>query len=270
MDRILYNMLNRYFKTLTKTGYVRNDLVDKILVALYIYDCLNNDFRYFITEKDIKLMQDVLYQFFDSACEISFPYDVRCCCCGHKEEEKEPETPTPTTYTVKFMSSTGTVYGTYTVEEGKSVPNIPISAPTNGTWYVEGDSSKKDVNPLTYTITKNTNFIFKEQVVVDPVEPVYMYTGNTAEKPTTNEVISGSKYDYNSIKEFITPIMTERTIWLCLPSTVTLVSAENSNFAGDFIHSKFTIENIAINNSSYKLYYIKSIATKTSYKVIVK
>lgn len=267
MDRILYNILNQYFNTLTKVGYVRDELLYKILVVLYIYDCLNNDFRYFITEKDIKLMQDVLYQFFDSACEVSFPYDVRCCCCGKKDEPEEPEEPTIQFYTVRFIKD-GAVLSTVLVEEGKYVTSVPTVTNTGGRGFWTLDSL--EVDPRNIAIYADTDFIYKTEAVTPPQARVEMYTGNTAEKPTITEITVGSNFDYNKVKEFTTPVMNARTIWVCLPSSVTLVSAENANFSGDFIHSKFTIEDVTIEGEPYKLYYIKSIPTKTSYKIIVK
>lgn len=80
MDEILYNTLNKYFDTLSVTGYIKDPTVFKILVLQYIQEITTNEFRYFITNKDIKLMQDLLYQLFGSTCEISFPTNNRCCC----------------------------------------------------------------------------------------------------------------------------------------------------------------------------------------------
>lgn len=210
MDKLLYETLKKYHKSLSVVGYKKDLILFKILVVQFIQEMLNNEFRYFITENDIKLMQDLLYQFIGSTCEISFPTNCKCCC------------------------------------------NTTPSNPPN-----------KDPE--------------EDPPVVDPpvVEAVYMYTGNQAAKPTVTEILQGSKYDYNNTKQFTTPQMTARTIWFCLPASVTLLSAENVNFSGDFIYNSsigrnyMTVEDINIGDISYKLYYLTTIPSKNPYKVIV-
>lgn len=80
MDELLYKTLNNYFNTLSVVGYIKDPVVFKLLVLQYIQEITANEFKYFITNKDIKLMQDLLYQLFGSTCEISFPTNNRCCC----------------------------------------------------------------------------------------------------------------------------------------------------------------------------------------------
>lgn len=80
MDEILYETLNKYYKALSVVGYKRDPVVSKLLVMQYIQETLSNEYRYYLTENDIKLMQDLLYQFIGSTCEISFPTNCKCCC----------------------------------------------------------------------------------------------------------------------------------------------------------------------------------------------
>lgn len=123
----------------------------------------------------------------------------------------------------------------------------------------------------------SNNFVItvKQEVTPDPVETVYMYTGNTADTPTDSEILTGSKYDYKSTKTFTTPKMDLRSIWVCLPKTVTLVSMENTNFS-DFLYNLNTgknlmkTRNVTIDNTAYTLYYLTTIPSKSPYKTIVK
>lgn len=93
MNELMYDTLVRYFKTLAHTGYKSYDVVFKMLVIDFIYEITHTELRYYITNKDIKLMQDLLYQFLGSTCEISFPTNNRpCCVCP-------PPVITPTTTT---------------------------------------------------------------------------------------------------------------------------------------------------------------------------
>lgn len=106
MDELMYDTLVNYFKALAHTGYKSYDTVFKMLVIDFIYEITHTELRYYITNKDIKLMQDLLYQLFGSTCEISFPTNNRpccvCVCCnggGHKPPPVIPDTPTTTTTT---------------------------------------------------------------------------------------------------------------------------------------------------------------------------
>lgn len=100
MDELMYDTLIRYFKTLVHTGYKSYDVVFKMLVMDLIYEITHTELRYYITNKDIKLMQDLLYQFFGSTCEISFPTNnIHCCVCCNGEGSTPPPIVVPTTTT---------------------------------------------------------------------------------------------------------------------------------------------------------------------------
>lgn len=128
------------------------------------------------------------------------------------------------------------------------------------------------------TIYATISGTVKQEAVIDPdpVSEIWMYTGNTATKPTSTEILSGTKYDYNITKSFNSAKMTAKTIWVCLPSSVTLVSMENASFSGDFIYNTETgknllsTETVTINNKTYTLYYLTGIATKVEYKTTVR
>lgn len=118
MNELMYDTLVRYFKTLAHTGYKSYDVVFKMLVIDFIYEITHTELRYYITNKDIKLMQDLLYQFLGSTCEISFPTNNRpccvCICCNGGNS-----TPPPS----------NTVY--YGVIKGYMDPNSFCSIPIN-------------------------------------------------------------------------------------------------------------------------------------------
>lgn len=80
IDKILYNLLTKYFKLLSFTGYKRYDMVYKYLVIDFIYDMLNSELSYHITNEDKDIMQNLLYQFYGSTCEVSLP---ETCCCNN-------------------------------------------------------------------------------------------------------------------------------------------------------------------------------------------
>ena len=104
MDELMYDTLVRYFKTLAHTGYKSYDAVFKMLVMDFIYEITHTELRYYITNKDIKLMQDLLYQFLGSTCEISFPTNNRPCCvciCCNGGNSTPPPVITPTTTSTK-------------------------------------------------------------------------------------------------------------------------------------------------------------------------
>lgn len=109
MDELMYDTLIRYFKTLAHTGYKSYDVVFKMLVMDFIYEITHTELRYYITNKDIKLMQDLLYQLFGSTCEISFPTNNRPCCvcvCCNEGSSTPPPVIVPTTTTTTTSTTT--------------------------------------------------------------------------------------------------------------------------------------------------------------------
>lgn len=102
MDELMYDNLIRYFKTLAHTGYKSYDVVFKMLVMDFIYEITHTELRYYITNEDIKLMRDLLYQFFGSTCEVSLPTNRPCCecvCCDGGSSTPPPVIESTTTTT---------------------------------------------------------------------------------------------------------------------------------------------------------------------------
>ena len=192
MDELMYDTLIRYFKTLAHTGYKSYDVVFKILVMDFIYEITHTELRYYITNKDIKLMQDLLYQLFGSTCEISFPTNNRpccvCVCCNGGGTTPPPvvvptttttSTPPPIEPTYLILSSTvaNTAYVDYElvemwtpikVEVGSRVTIMAqnVSGYTFKGFYVAGSLISSN-NTLQYTIpSTGTNTIelrYKEE-----------------------------------------------------------------------------------------------------------
>lgn len=410
MDELLYKTLLLYFKTLSAVGYKGYNTVYKILVIQFIHELLNSEFKYYTTEKDIKLMQDLLYQFIGSTCEISFPTNCLCACTPSpaptpvENPKIDSFTLIPTTtnyvgnqqvvftgaeyriekgthikenslkiywgteviadnlsvegtsttfnpsitknltvgqsYTAKasVQDDTGkeyfsnnfiitctqevvdnpsitnfklkpstTIYtgtqdvtftgATFNIHKGNKLKEDSLEIEFNGTIIGTGLSTAGSTVDFTEGVTKHlvqgTTYKAKASIedtdgnkyysnefsvtISVPVEPTWMYTGNNIAKPVEEEILSGSnKYDYKVTKQFETPEMNLKTIWICLPSEVTLKSVENVNMSGDFLYNDadstnlMTIENTTVGGKSYKLYYLTSVvATLNPYKVIV-
>lgn len=180
---------------------------------------------------------------------------------------------TPTGYTVTYNANGHGSTPTQLTNVTKLPSTFPtLSAPgyTFGGWYTDSALTVKAVAGS--SISSNITLYAKWTEITS----VYMYTGNTATTPTDDEVLQGTKYDYNTTKSFTTPQMISRSIWVCLPANVTLVSMENVNFSGDFLINtstginKLTTSSLVIEGVQYILYYLTTIPSKNPYKTIVK
>lgn len=117
MDELMYDNLIRYFKTLAHTGYKSYDVVFKILVMNFIYEITHTELRYYITNEDIKLMRDLLYQFFGSTCEVSLPTNrpyCECVCCDGGSSTPPPVI-VPTTTTTTSTTTQPPIKPTYLI-----------------------------------------------------------------------------------------------------------------------------------------------------------
>nr|UWG27122.1 MAG: hypothetical protein [Bacteriophage sp.] len=219
MDELMYDTLIRYFKTLAHTGYKSYDVVFKMLVMDFIYEITHTELRYYITNKDIKLMQDLLYQLFGSTCEISFPTNNRPCCvcvCCNGEGTTPPPVVVPTTTTTStqppieptylVLSSTvaNTAYVDYElvemwtpikVEVGSKVTIMAqsVSGYTFKGFYVAG-SLISSSNALQYTIpSTGTNTI--ELRYEEEEESTTTTTSSTSTQPPAKTSTIVFKHD---------------------------------------------------------------------------
>lgn len=222
MDELMYDTLIRYFKTLAHTGYKSYDAVFKMLVMDFIYEITHTELRYYITNKDIKLMQDLLYQFFGSTCEISFPTNNRPCCvcvCCNGEGSTPPPIVVPTTTTTTstqppiepaYLILSSTVAKTAYVDYGLVEMQTPISVEVGSKvtiqaqvvigyafkgFYVEG-SLISSSNVLQYTIpSAGTNTI----------ELRYEEEANTTTTTSSPSPVIGNKVYYGVVENYMTP-----------------------------------------------------------------
>lgn len=130
----MYDTLIRYFKTLAHTGYKSYDVVFKMLVMDFIYEITHTELRYYITNKDIKLMQDLLYQFFGSTCEISFPTNnIHCCVCCNEGSSTPPPIVVPTTTTTTTTTTPPPIISSTTTTTSTPTPGITTTTTTTTT-----------------------------------------------------------------------------------------------------------------------------------------
>lgn len=72
MEEILYNSLNTYFKTLSAYGYRGDQTVYKLLVTDFLYD-FTREFGRRLSAVERRMVEDILYCFFETTCEIPLP-----------------------------------------------------------------------------------------------------------------------------------------------------------------------------------------------------
>ena len=69
----VFNGLEKYFKILSKTGYVKYQSVGKLL-ALSLVECfLNSELNTFITEEDYNIISRFLYCIYGRDCLVPYP-----------------------------------------------------------------------------------------------------------------------------------------------------------------------------------------------------
>lgn len=73
MDEFFYNSLCSYYHSLSVSGYRRQDDVDKLLILLFYYHLLYQDFRGYITKDDYRDIELALNCLYGSSCLISYP-----------------------------------------------------------------------------------------------------------------------------------------------------------------------------------------------------
>ena len=277
MDELMYDTLIRYFKTLAHTGYKSYDVVFKMLVMDFIYEITHTELRYYITNKDIKLMQDLLYQLFGSTCEISFPTNNRpCCVCCNGEGTTPPPVVVPTTTTTStqppiestylVLSSTvaNTAYVDYElvemwtpikVEVGSKVTIMAqsVSGYTFKGFYVAG-SLISSSNALQYTIpSTGTNTI--ELRYEEEEESTTTTTSSTTTSTTTTSSTSTQPPAKTSTIVFKHDPRTAYTVTYS-GGRLTVSDLEDGeiklNFSADVNNLQFRINSIVCANSNYE------------------
>lgn len=72
MDNYVYNNLAHYFKALESTGYYRYKDVYKLLILLFWYHLLYEDYRGYMTREDYKTIEKALNCFYGTSCLIPY------------------------------------------------------------------------------------------------------------------------------------------------------------------------------------------------------
>lgn len=280
MDELLYQALNDYFKALGILGYKSYNTVYKLMVMSFIYDITNTELRYYINNNDIKLMQDVLYQFIGSTCEISFPTNNRpCCYCINPIQIEQPSV------SISIAPSNSiTLYENDT--KAAEVDNINVTTNKDGHIKItQGNTTVYDGDIVkgSSTITLTTPFI---QSVSGLAIGSYKYPFNAIftsgeqsatasdtltvniSKPVDTVYYKVTDTEFSSIDDSINTTESKFTIkvptskwWIAIPSSKSII-IENADFKGDWYYnpdngynSKFlTKSNITVENKDYTVY----------------
>lgn len=224
MDELMYDTLVRYFKTLAHTGYKSYDVVFKMLVIDFIYEITHTELRYYITDKDIKLMQDLLYQFLGSTCEISLPTNNKpcCVCCNSECTTPPPIVPTttstrpPAQYVYITLSSTvaKSVYvndslvdiGTQVNAEVGSIltiSSLDVDGYTFRGFYINGSLISTNLT-LHYTVPSRGTTL---ELRYSPISSTTTTSTTSTTSTTTSSqppVVGNSVY-YGVVKDYMSP-----------------------------------------------------------------
>lgn len=73
MDEIVYNALQKYYKSLELKGYMPDSDVMKLLILSFYNDFVYNDYRGYITAEDYHIIEKALNCIFGSTCLIPYP-----------------------------------------------------------------------------------------------------------------------------------------------------------------------------------------------------
>lgn len=73
MKTLLKDSLSRYFNSLSNSGYINHEEVDKLLILTFIQELLDSDCREFITADEYLNIHKALYCLCGQTCLISYP-----------------------------------------------------------------------------------------------------------------------------------------------------------------------------------------------------
>lgn len=73
VEEKVFNSLDRYYSTLSITGYAKQKDINKLLVFNFIRNFLQEDTGYYITEDDYKSINNALNCIYGSTCLIPYP-----------------------------------------------------------------------------------------------------------------------------------------------------------------------------------------------------
>ena len=73
MGEMVYNALCQYFGVLHKTGYYKYADVKKLLVLIFYWNLVYNDYRGLLSKADYSLIEQALNCLYGSTCLIPYP-----------------------------------------------------------------------------------------------------------------------------------------------------------------------------------------------------
>ena len=76
MDELLFNLLDNYFLTLKRLGYVNYGHVCNVIFLIGIQELVSTDYDSLLTEDDYRAMQNAIYTLFGVSCS---PESIKTC-----------------------------------------------------------------------------------------------------------------------------------------------------------------------------------------------
>lgn len=73
MQNFVYNLVSNYFSTLSKTGYVKDRNVESLIVLIFYYHLLYDDYRGYVSSTDYKSIEKALNCLYGTNCLIPYP-----------------------------------------------------------------------------------------------------------------------------------------------------------------------------------------------------
>ncbi len=71
LDKVLQESLDRYFTVLEKTGYIKEEDVDRLQFLIYLQEFLN-EYQYYITEEDYNIIDNIINCLAGKSCLIPY------------------------------------------------------------------------------------------------------------------------------------------------------------------------------------------------------
>lgn len=73
MDNFIYQAIDKYFKALSKLGSFNYKQLNKLLVLIFYYHLVYEDYRGYISKEDYRLIEKALNCLYGTNCLIPYP-----------------------------------------------------------------------------------------------------------------------------------------------------------------------------------------------------
>lgn len=80
MDNFVYNTISNYFNVLSKTGYISNRKAQSLIVLIFYYNLIFNDYRGYISKENYKTIEKALNCLYGINCLIPYPDYLKMKC----------------------------------------------------------------------------------------------------------------------------------------------------------------------------------------------